>query len=516
MRLRLIASCVAILLFGLCCIYVIYVHATAGVLPYDDSFITFRYVSNLFNGKGLVYNPGERVFGSSTPLYVVWLILLKAIAPSADIPALAARGNAIFYAVSGIGMLFLVRSLLDSTAAGAIAASLFLMRFDMLAVSTGGNEMFLFASLVLWSFFFLMKRRYLLSGALAGLSIMARPEGVFCAFLCGMVWLLRDRKKPVLFATSIAAPGLIWTVFALAYYGTPIYHSLIAKSQPLYPFPPGFAFHYIAGKLAFWTVGREHGAYDMWIVVAAAVAGFVFFQRREERRTWFVVPSFMGLILLFYAVSNPFVFDWYLLVVFLGWFPLVAVGLARLFSGAAAATRAKHGAGTTSFLLRGLSVAIPTVLLTNSALFSWQTRDQNNPPGYLPRDHAELRVLVYKQVAEFINSVGKPSDTIAAPEVGALGYYSRNHLYDACGLVTPEAIPFLPVPFGKRVGPNVGSISADFARAVHADWIVTMEVFSIESLVDDPWFRENYALVTAFPLLFHTFSSDNVLVYHRR
>ncbi|MBI5115808.1 hypothetical protein HZA56_05000 [Candidatus Poribacteria bacterium] len=521
---RRILSSLAILLLGLCCAYVTYVHATVGVLPYDDSFITFRYVSNLFNGKGLVYNTGEHVFGSSTPLYLAWLVLLKTLAPSAKIPALAARGNIVFYLAAGLGALFLVRSLLSgqwrmrwskADAVGAVTATLFLIRFDMLTISTGANEMFLFATLVLWAFFFLITKQYVLSGLLAGLSIMARPEGVFCAFLCGLIWLLHNRRKPVLFALSLGGPGLIWTCFAFFYYGTPIYHSLIAKSQPLYPFPAGFAFNYIVGRLAFWTVGNDGAVYDICVVMAAAVAGFAF-RRRICPLPWFVIPSFAGLILLFYAVSNPFMFDWYFLVLFLGWFLLIAVGLSHLFSAAAEAVRVKFGLATISFVFNILSFAIPVFFLANSAAFTWQTRDSRSLPGYLPRDHAELRTLIYKEVAEFINSVGDPSDTIAAPEVGALGYYSRNHLYDACGLVTPEAIPFLPLPYGKRVGPNIGSISAEFAKAVNADWIVTMEVFSIESLADDPWFKENYALVKVFPLFFRTFSSDNVLVFHHK
>jgi len=35
----------------------------------DDAFITFRYAANIANGNGLVYNLGERVLGTSTPLF---------------------------------------------------------------------------------------------------------------------------------------------------------------------------------------------------------------------------------------------------------------------------------------------------------------------------------------------------------------------------------------------------------------------------------------------------------------
>ena len=35
----------------------------------DNSYITYRYARNLIGGEGFVYNPGERVQGTTTPLY---------------------------------------------------------------------------------------------------------------------------------------------------------------------------------------------------------------------------------------------------------------------------------------------------------------------------------------------------------------------------------------------------------------------------------------------------------------
>lgn len=44
-------------------------------LTFDDAFISFRYADNLAAGRGLVFNPGERVEGYSNPL---WTVLLAA------------------------------------------------------------------------------------------------------------------------------------------------------------------------------------------------------------------------------------------------------------------------------------------------------------------------------------------------------------------------------------------------------------------------------------------------------
>jgi len=44
----------------------------------DDAYITLRYAANLASGYGFVYNPGEAVLGTSTPLYTLFLAGLKA------------------------------------------------------------------------------------------------------------------------------------------------------------------------------------------------------------------------------------------------------------------------------------------------------------------------------------------------------------------------------------------------------------------------------------------------------
>ncbi|MGH9463729.1 MAG: hypothetical protein ACRD1X_21210, partial [Vicinamibacteria bacterium] len=47
----------------------------AGIV--DDTYIFLRYAENLANGNGLVFNPGERVEGYTSPLWVLLLALLS-------------------------------------------------------------------------------------------------------------------------------------------------------------------------------------------------------------------------------------------------------------------------------------------------------------------------------------------------------------------------------------------------------------------------------------------------------
>ena len=52
--------------------------ALLGFRPFDDTFITFRYAKNIGEGFGFVYNAGEQVLGTTTPLWALVLASLSA------------------------------------------------------------------------------------------------------------------------------------------------------------------------------------------------------------------------------------------------------------------------------------------------------------------------------------------------------------------------------------------------------------------------------------------------------
>jgi len=49
---------------------------------WDDAFITFRYADNLAAGHGFVYNIGEHVLGTTTPLFTLLLAAFRVIGVS--------------------------------------------------------------------------------------------------------------------------------------------------------------------------------------------------------------------------------------------------------------------------------------------------------------------------------------------------------------------------------------------------------------------------------------------------
>src|SRR5262249_49462342 len=115
-------------------------HLLPRLLPWDDAYITFRYAERLATGAGLTYNDGERVFGSSTPLYTLWLAGGRAALPAVPLPAFAVRGNLLFYLLAAVALGALTFALTRRRDAAWAVAGAFLVSPWMLAISTGGAE----------------------------------------------------------------------------------------------------------------------------------------------------------------------------------------------------------------------------------------------------------------------------------------------------------------------------------------------------------------------------------------
>jgi hypothetical protein len=131
-------------------------------------------------------------------------------------------------------------------------------------------------------------------------------------------------------------------------------------------------------------------------------------------------------------------------------------------------------------------------------------------------DDVRMRIVAYREAAEWLNQTVPTGWTVAGPEIGALGYYYSGRILDACALVSPEATRFLPVPAEQRNGPEAGAISRELVRAEHPDAVVTMPGFAYRSLYNDEWFQTNYVPVKQFDLPYELWGSNTVVVFFRR
>ena len=171
----------------------------------DDCFVTFRYISNLFAGNGLVYNAGEYVEGFTHPL---WLAMLIPFYPDLEL------------ASQMLGVLSFGALIYLLTRSGWLAAALVVCNMEMRIWTTGGLETMFFTFLVFFAVWATLEKKNWTGWILLAM-VLTRPDGILIA---GVVLLFNWKYyKPLL----LLIPFLALRYF---YYGDLLPNTYYAKS----------------------------------------------------------------------------------------------------------------------------------------------------------------------------------------------------------------------------------------------------------------------------------------------
>ncbi len=249
---------------------------------YDDPFITYRYARNLAQGVGFVYNTGEQILSTTTPLLVMILAALGGADSvqrwGLDYPQLSNLLGAFCLALGGllIWELFAIwhespdgvsdsgLGLLSSGGSSPIGgwAGLLLYPTFPLLLSTLGSEMPLYLALCLGAFVAYAKIKaialalrsnsvgsskqrtiisgwYVVAAVCAGLAVLARPDGWLIPLILASDLFYRNLQHPT---TNLHLPilralliflviVLPWLFFAWSYFGSPVPATLFAKQH---------------------------------------------------------------------------------------------------------------------------------------------------------------------------------------------------------------------------------------------------------------------------------------------
>jgi len=419
----------------------------------DDTFIHLQYARHLAHGQGFVFNPGERVYGSTSPLWV--LLLGGAIALGAD--GLGAS-KALGAAALGFALFAwwrLARQTIADPRLRALAIVTWAAHAWMLRWSLSGMETPLAVALVLAGLVAFTAgddpgaRRFagLPASVWWALAALARPE---CGLLL-VLWsllLIPGRGLSAGFVTALrrVGPGAIvlgaWLVFARAYFGTFWPNTLAAKAAG----GAGIAYTLEQLERQAAIVGATDGVLVL-ALVAATLAGLR--GGRRPRLTAAALPwAWLVAVPLLYALRGVPVLSRYLvpLLPVLGWLAW------RALDGApAAAPRRVVWAG-----------ALVAALALAQNLYAWARVVRPQVDSFSAGMQRSL-VPWGRWFAEHT-----PAGTvIAAPDIGALGYYSQRRVVDLAGLVTPAMVPEL-----ERMSEEDAIANFEFARFSRPAYVV--------------------------------------------
>ncbi len=433
----------------------------------DDTFIHLQYARHLALGHGLVFNPGERVYGCTSPLWVA--LLADAIAFGLD-GVWVGKLFGMLSAVAGVAIfLQLMRRTVATPAIRAAATIAWSSHAWMARWATSGMETPLAVALTLGGFvaFTEGKRwgaRPVRTGALWALAALTRPEAMWLLLLWVMFLLVEteDRLSLRRLIAGSLPPLLIvgtWLLFARIYFGTFWPQTLAAKAAG----STALAFHVDS----VWRQAQLIGATDAVLVALLALAlvigGAARVSPASLAQRWLPWAWVVGLPALYMARGVP-VLSRYLLIVLpvLGWLSWRA---AESWWLGPTPSPARMGRAAVLAWVVAAAVLIQNLVVFERAVVPHVRR-------FTPAFEASL----VKWGRWF--GVHAPRDAvIATPDIGAIGYFSQRPVVDLAGLVTPAMVPHL-----VRQTPQQAIAGFAFASFSRPDFLVDREPAPYELL----------------------------------
>ena len=440
----------------------------------DDFFITYRYAQNLAQGHGFVFNPGERVFGTTAPGLGL-LLAVGHLLTRIPIHWLGTISTAL--ALTGIALLLLAEAR-DRRAEAWLGGTLLLTNTFVWANhgAEGPVVVLLLLLAARWG-----ETRPALSGVIAGFAAWCRPDAGLAVGLLGLLLWRERRRLPWRYGIAAGAILLLGALLALAYFGDVLPNSWKAKQAEsagadstagalFWSFPqpllrrhlgPALPWILLLGLAGQWPLFRKGGRPGRLLVLNAAALSLAYPLLKVNFAPWYIVPV---------VIALPY-------------------GLAFAAGEAGRAVAGRMWRTRSLGVLLTLGLLAPAILSIAPRGLAWYRRSGQG-----------LRFEGYRAAGLWLRRHSQPEDAVAALEVGTLAYFSQRRVEDLHGLVTPRSIPFIL----KR--DLVGAFLAGPTRFVI---VGPGHKRSMNKITRRRWFRRNYEEVARF----HPDTADWTQVY---
>lgn len=437
----------------------------------DDAFITFRYAENIAHGLGFVYNAGEHVLGTSTPLFTLLLAFLNLF--NVPIPA-AALGVSLLGSAGTAVVLYRLAGLLRFRQLAFLPVLCYILWPRSLPADISGMETALFTFFVTATLYCYQRRLDFYTIGNATLAALTRPEGAILLLLAYIAVVYRSREQWWLHIVNSAVLILPWVLFASWYFGSPIPHTVSAK----------LALYSRFGTMSLWDnlvyLFGLNNPVGVVMIPAAVIGGYWLWRRMNYGRlaiAWMLV--FFG----FYLFSSTRLFFWYVAPIY----PIYLLFATASVNWLWERLPIKQQLSRNNVLVVG--VAATVVLLIGL----------KGPVNYY-RDYQVTLESVHMAIGDYLYRQVEATEIVAAEDIGYMGYYSHRPILDRDGLVSPVAVPY------NREGQYL-QLVLDTKPA----WVVASAESPISPFVADSTFLAHYSRVVHFEAKFAAYD-----VYRRK
>jgi 4-amino-4-deoxy-L-arabinose transferase-like glycosyltransferase len=437
---------------------------------WEDYLITFRHSENLCSGQGLVYQPGERVHGFTSPLGVLLpalAFLLTAKKSYLSALWLFRVFSSLAFAGAGVLLLQTLRRNNAPVRAVVVLALLFLLEVKTIEFVTDGMEtgfMLFFFAAGLYLATTPGEIRWLLTGLCWAGLLWTRPDGVVYILALVLATALFSQKpwgqlvKPLIKAGVVVlvvyGPWLLW---AWHYYGSPVpntitaksayqgfhaqkYSDIIQKTIDTYPsagktvFGPIYLFN--VKEWPIWYPG-----YCLLLSLFCSIYWLFPIADRVGR-----AASLCFVVLTTYMAFIPMVFPWYVA-------PILVCGLVVLASGVVMYAQA---------ILTHRRAALALPLLVLGAIGGERAWLFHETERSMRIQQQEIETNVRTEIGKWLKDRLVAGDRVYLEPIGYIGYFSQAKILDTPGLVAPEFTRLL-----KTTGNT-----CEAALALRPEWLV--------------------------------------------
>jgi hypothetical protein len=420
-----------------------------------------------------VYNPGEHVLGTTTPLFTMLGALCKVLLPQVPTPELMAWVNTLLLAAGAVIFYRLLLKLMPQTPA-MVGALVFI--FDLAKAVPEGMESPLFILSLLAFVHAVVAERWGASAVFLAAACLTRPDAGLVAVLAFFFWWQRGGFAKAVRATgitcAIAAP---WLIFAIWYFGSPVSQSLIAKihGHAIYIIPAIQAFKVQLAALSRIYWGSFFDPDNLVFQTVFNLVPFLVLASlgawRLIRRGWWIVPAIPVLYFVSYSITDPVLFPWYSTQIEPLWIILSWVGAVWLLD---MVPRSLRLAGFAFLLFGPIFVWAQLVMSTDvgskGALFT---------------------------IGNYLHAHATAGESVALSNIGIVGYITDAYIIDTIGLTYPRSSSFYPWSGECRDMTNLYQIPPALIRATEPDWIVAGAEELTSCFAEGSWLRERYVPV---------------------
>ncbi len=476
----------------------------------DDSYITYRYAQNLRLGVGLVFNEGERYFGSTAMGMAIVLAVFSWIvdsisvlwigdlpwSPGDQIPLIAHWISTISVGIIAILAYWIASRHIGSFLAIMISFlfAIYLFSAEYISMASGHETYPFIAFIILSGYVLIYKERAFFAGVLLGISTTFRPDTllytVILACWLTLIWVhagfaRKERQHLFVFLIGYTFIVIPWFIFCGVYFGQILPGTLTAKrAQPLLGYWRDFTIKVASSEL----VSRIRLPMLMAMVVLLTGALAVRITEKRAQVWWGLLTDrlavFIGCLMafgigqiIFYSLIDVSFWFWYV-------FPLcVIMALSAFLSMVGMVQGFFDNKKTPIFTVRII------VLVAAGLLIVFDMGGLRYNLNQLFAGHnINLHITSYDPIIDYLKAYAPEGTSVATAEPGALGFKLGPHyrVIDELGLTSPG------------VAENIIKGNLDFLFITYSPIYVIVSWPGKYSPNDRSWFSESYDLIGEF------------------